>query len=409
MSLTSEEYFDFIVVGGGLVGTATAYKLSLKFPKRTIALVDKEPELSRHQSGKNSGVIHSGIYYKPGSLKARNCLEGRKQLVKFAETHGIDHEICGKLILATKKEELPLLSDIYERGVQNRTPGIRYLSEKEIEDYEPFAKGIRAIWVPGAGIVDYPATAKKMADLMLSANSGNRLFLESEVDKIDRSASQVVMRFRDRSTGGAKMMKASQVIVCAGLQSDRIARLDGLELAMQIVGFRGDYYELSREARHKVKHLIYPVPDPRYPFLGVHFTPMVGGEVECGPNAVFTFKREGYSRTSFDLRDSLQALSFRGTWRLFAKNWTKGLEEYRRAFSKRLFLHELQAMIPSLEARDILATRSGVRAQAVSISGEMIDDFVIRNNKSVIHVINAPSPAATACLAIADEILDQVK
>ena len=409
MSLTSEEYFDFIVVGGGLVGTATAYKLSLKFPKRTIALVDKEPELSRHQSGKNSGVIHSGIYYKPGSLKARNCLEGRKQLVKFAETHGIDHEICGKLILATKNEELPLLSDIYERGVQNRTPGIRYLSEKEIEDYEPFAKGIRAIWVPGAGIVDYPATAKKMADLMLSANSGNRLFLESEVDKIDRSASQVVMRFRDRSTGGAKMMKASQVIVCAGLQSDRIARLDGLELAMQIVGFRGDYYELSREARHKVKHLIYPVPDPRYPFLGVHFTPMVGGEVECGPNAVFTFKREGYSRTSFDLRDSLQALSFRGTWRLFAKNWTKGLEEYRRAFSKRLFLHELQAMIPSLEARDILATRSGVRAQAVSISGEMIDDFVIRNNKSVIHVINAPSPAATACLAIADEILDQVK
>jgi L-2-hydroxyglutarate oxidase len=247
-----------------------------------------------------------------------------------------------------------------------------------------------------------------MADLMLSANSGNRLFLESEVDKIDRSASQVVMRFRDRSTGGAKVMRASQVIVCAGLQSDRIAQLDGLELEMQIVGFRGDYYELRQEARHKVKHLIYPVPDPRYPFLGVHFTPMVGGEVECGPNAVFTFKREGYSRTSFDLRDSLQALSFRGTWRLFAKNWVKGLEEYRRAFSKRLFLHELQAMIPSLEARDILATRSGVRAQAVSISGEMIDDFVIRNNKSVIHVINAPSPAATACLAIADEILDQV-
>jgi L-2-hydroxyglutarate oxidase len=408
MSRLSEEYFDCIVVGGGLVGTATAYKLSLKFPKRTIALVDKEPELSRHQSGKNSGVIHSGIYYKPGSLKARNCLEGRKQLVEFAETYGIDHEICGKLILATKKEELPLLSDIYERGIQNRTPGIRYLSEKEIEDYEPFAKGLRAIWVPGAGIIDYPATAKKMADLMLNANSGNRLFLESEVDKIGRSDSQVVMRFRDRQTGGAKVMKASQVIVCAGLQSDRIARIDGLELEMQIVGFRGDYYELSQEARHKVKHLIYPVPDPRYPFLGVHFTPMVGGEVECGPNAVFTFKREGYSRTSFDLRDSLQALSFPGTWRLFARNWVKGLEEYRRAFSKRLFLHELQAMIPSLEARDILATRSGVRAQAVGLSGEMIDDFVIRSNKGVIHVINAPSPAATACLAIADEILDQV-
>lgn len=411
MTAKSKEHFDFIVIGGGIVGAATAYKLSLKFPERSIALIEKEAELSGHQSGKNSGVIHSGIYYKPGSLKARNCLEGRRQLVQFAETNGVEHEICGKLILATREAELPLLNDIFERGIQNRTPGIKYVSAKEIEQYEPYARGIRAIWVPGAGIIDYPATVAKMADLMIRANSENRLFLNSEVDKIDRSASQVLIRTRtfENNTRYSKTWMASQVIVCAGLQSDRIARLDGLDLEMQIVGFRGDYYELRRAARHKVRHLIYPVPDPRYPFLGVHFTPMVGGHVECGPNAVFTFKREGYSRTSFDLRDSLQALSFPGTWRLFAKNWVKGLEEYRRAFSKKRFLQQLQAMIPDLEEGDIHSTRSGVRAQAVSLSGEMIDDFVIRNNEGVIHVINAPSPAATACLAIADEILNEIK
>jgi L-2-hydroxyglutarate oxidase len=243
---------------------------------------------------------------------------------------------------------------------------------------------------------------------MLTANLENRLFLQTEVRKIERSGDSVLIGAYDKAKRKSQGFKAAKVIVCAGLQSDRIARIDGLDLQMQIVGFRGDYYELRQGARHKVEHLIYPVPDPRYPFLGVHFTPMVGGEVECGPNAVFTFKREGYSRTSFDLRDSLEALSFAGTWKLFAKNWTKGLEEYRRAFSKKLFLRELQKMIPDLEMEDIVATRSGVRAQAVSLAGEMIDDFVIRKNKGVIHVINAPSPAATACLAIADEILDEI-
>ncbi len=403
-----ESSFDYLVVGGGIVGAATAYKLSLRFPGASVALVEKETELSLHQTGRNSGVIHSGIYYRPGSLKAKNCLEGRRQLVDFAREHEVPHEICGKLILATREGELPLLEDIYQRGLQNDTPGIRYLSSKEIQELEPYARGLKAIWVPGAGIIDYPEVVRKFTELMIGTNARNRLLLGQEVVGIQRSGDGVLVETREGKAGSARKLKASRVIVCAGLQSDRIARLDGLDLDMQIVGFRGDYYELDPKARHKVRHLIYPVPDPRYPFLGVHFTPMTGGHVECGPNAVFTFKREGYERTSFDLRDSLEALSFRGTWSLFRKNWEKGLQEYRRAFSKKLFLEALRAMIPDLETKDIVPTRSGVRAQAVGADGQMIDDFVIRKNRGVVHVINAPSPAATACLAIADEILEEM-
>ena len=400
--MANQPLYDFIVIGGGIVGAATAYKLSCKYPKASIALIEKESELASHQTGRNSGVIHSGIYYKPGSLKALNCLEGRRQLVEFAIEHKIQHEICGKLILATKKEELELLQAIYERGLQNGTPGIRYLSEKEISEYEPYAKGLRAIWVPGAGIIDYPAVTRKLAGLMLEANPENSLLLGEHVTGMDRDGGKVEIHT------SKKVVKGTQIIVCGGLQSDRIAKMDGLELDMQIVGFRGDYYELTEEARSKVKHLIYPVPDPRYPFLGIHFTPMIGGHVECGPNAVFTFKREGYARTSFSLKDSLEALAYGGTWRLFYKNWKKGLEEYRRAFSSKLFLKEARNMIPSLTRDEIYPTRSGVRAQAVGLKGQMVDDFVIVNNNGVTHVVNAPSPAATACLAIADEVLKKM-
>ncbi|MGI9531268.1 L-2-hydroxyglutarate oxidase [Lutimonas sp.] len=394
--------FDYVVIGGGIVGAATAYKLALKFPKKSIALIEKEDALGSHQTGRNSGVIHSGIYYKPGSLKAKNCKIGREALVTFAKANNIQHEICGKIIVATSKAEVAILDDIFEKGLENKTPGIKLINAKEIQDKEPFIKGVKGIWVPSAGIIDYVAVVKECVKQVLNQNPDNKLFLGEKVTGLQRINHSILIQTEQ------KLISAKKLIVCAGLQSDRLAKLDGLELDMRIVGFRGDYYELLEHAKHKVTNLIYPVPDPKYPFLGVHYTPMVNGAIECGPNAVFTFKREGYGKTSFSLHDSMEALSYKGTLRLFAKNWSKGIEEYKRAFSKKLFVKELKRMMPSISEADVMATRSGVRAQAVGIHGEMIDDFKIIENQGVIHVINAPSPAATACMAIADEIIKNI-
>ncbi len=391
--------FDFILIGGGIVGAATAYKLSLKYPNKSIAIVEKEPTLASHQTGRNSGVIHSGIYYKPGSLKAENCRIGREQLVEFSKKYNIAHRICGKMIVATNEFEAQVLDQIFENGRKNKTPGIKYINADEIQEIEPFIRGVKAVWVPSAGIIDYVEVVEKFSQLVLNSNDNNRLFLDEKVIDLNRSNNHIYV------VTNKQTIKARKVIVCAGIFSDRLAKLDNVNLDMQIVGFRGDYYELLEHAKHKVNHLVYPVPDPKYPFLGVHYTPMTGGEVECGPNAVFTFKREGYTKTSFNLRDSLEALSYRGTLRLFAKNWKKGIEEYRRAFSKRLFVKELKRMMPSISESDVIATRSGVRAQAVGVQGQMIDDFKIVRNNGLTHVINAPSPAATACMAIADEII----
>ena len=395
--------FDYVVVGGGIVGSATAYKLSLKFPDKRIGIIEKETELGKHQTGRNSGVIHSGIYYKPGSRKAENCRDGREQLVTFSKSHHIEHEICGKIIVATNQSEITVLEAIFEKGLQNKTPGIQLIDAAEIEAREPFIKGLRGIWVPSAGIIDYVAVVKKFIDLVLKKHAENRLFLGEKVNSIQRISQKIIIKTDNQ------VISTDRLIICGGLFSDRLAKLDGIELDMKIVGFRGDYYELLEHAKHKVKNLIYPVPDPKYPFLGVHYTPMIGGEIECGPNAVFTFKREGYHRTSFSLKDSIEALTYKGTLRLFAKNWHKGIEEYRRAFSKKLFVKELQRMMPSITEEDVIATRSGVRAQAVGIQGQMIDDFKIVRNKGITHVINAPSPAATACMAIADEIIKDLK
>lgn len=397
-----DKKYDFIVVGAGIIGTATAYKLQLKFPERSIAILEKESEVGLHQTGRNSGVIHSGIYYKPGSYKAINCKNGRAQLVKFAIEFSINHDVCGKIIVATSKDELPILDEIYSKGIQNGTEGISFLSSEEIKEKEPFIEGVKAIWVPTAGIIDYVAVSKAFIQQISVINKASQLITSCEVKKVLSSKDATVL---ETNLGN---FEATKVIFCSGLHSDRIAEKDALKLDMHIVGFRGDYFELKPEAAHKIKNLVYPVPDVKFPFLGVHFTRMIDGSIECGPNAVFTFKREGYKRTSFSFRDTFEALTFKGTWKLFGKHWRKGIDEYKRAFSKRLFVKALQKMMPGITTDDVQPARAGVRAQAIDYNGNMVDDFKIMKHNNNIHVLNAPSPAATSCLAIADEIVSFV-
>ncbi len=394
--------FDFIVVGAGIVGLATAYKLQLKFPDKSILILEKEPEIGLHQTGRNSGVMHSGIYYKPGSYKAKNCKIGSAQLIKFAIDNNIKHDVCGKVIVAASESELPVLDDIYNRGIQNETPGICYLTSEEIKQKEPFIEGIKGIWVPTAGIIDYVSVCKAFVDQISTINAESKLLKSCEVIEVIAETDSTTLK----TTQGNFM--ADKVIFCTGLQSDRIAAKDALKLDLHIVGFRGDYFELKPEAAHKINNLVYPVPDPKFPFLGVHFTRMIHGGIECGPNAVFTFKREGYNRTSFSFRDTFEALTFKGTWKLFGKHWRKGIDEYKRAFSKRLFVRALQKIMPTITVNDVQPARAGVRAQAIDFDGNMIDDFKIMKHSGNIHVLNAPSPAATSCLAIADEIVSVV-
>jgi len=393
--------FDIAIVGGGIVGMATAYKLSLKHPDLQIVLLEKEPVLADHQTGNNSGVIHSGIYYIPGSSKAENCRNGRHQLVAFAQEHGIPHDICGKIILATTEEEVGRLKGIYTRGKQNQIEGIKLIDDIEIAQLEPHAVGLEAIHVPCTGIIDFRAAVNKMAELFLKQGK-NQVKIGWRLEGITKNARSSIL------FNGSEKVEAARVIFCGGLQADRLAKLDGLNPEVATVPFRGDYYELTPQGKHKVKNLIYPVPDPAFPFLGVHFTRMTDGSVECGPNAVFGFKREGYNRTSFDVKDTSEALAFSGTWRLFAKHWRMGLHEQQRAWSKKLFLEALKKLIPSLEMQDIKRARSGVRAMTLKPNGAMVDDFLFLQQDRHLHVLNAPSPAATACLAIADNIINQL-
>lgn len=395
-----ESTFDVAVVGGGIVGAATAYRLQQAFPSLKLLLLEKMPALADHQTGNNSGVIHSGIYYKPGSLKATNCVQGRRELVEFAREHKIAHDVCGKIIVATDAEEVPRLEGIYQRGLENGIEGISKIGPNEIQDIEPHCRGLAAVRVGCTGIVDFRGATKTMADLVGKIQPESRISLNTELLGITHEGSaQHLHTNKGRFT-------ARFTVFCAGLQSDRLAKKDGLNPDMRIVGFRGDYYELSPQGEHKVQHLIYPVPNPAFPFLGVHFTRMALGGVECGPNAVFTFKREGYGKTDFNLADTADALSYAGTWKLFAKHWRFGLDEYRRAFSKRRFLKTLQRLIPDLSMEDLAPGRAGVRAMALGPDGEMLDDFVLDYGHNSIHVLNAPSPAATAALAIGSQIRD---
>tara|TARA_B100000902_G_scaffold149523_2_gene146075 strand:- start:11557 stop:12765 length:1209 start_codon:yes stop_codon:yes gene_type:complete len=391
--------FDISIVGGGIVGLATAYKLQLNFPSLKIVVIEKEKELAFHQTGRNSGVLHSGLYYKPGSNKAINCVDGRNQLVEFSKKYRIKHDVCGKIVLAVNQKEKKNLLQLKRNGEQNGLEGLEIISHEIIKEIEPYAVGLEALFVPHSGIIDYRAVTNKFADLLVSINSDSKILKSREVLDIDHE-----MLITDKGN-----IKVRNSIFCGGLFSDRLAVKDNVHLSMKIVGFRGEYYELEDSAKHKVNNLIYPVPNPEFPFLGVHFTRMTDGVIECGPNAVFTFKREGYKKTDFDFRDTIDSLTFLGTWKLFINHWKFGLNEYKRSFSKRLFLRELQKMIPSLNLSDIKQGRSGVRAMSLGLDGEIIDDFKIITKGKNIHVLNAPSPAATACLSIADKLVNRVK
>ena len=395
--------FDIAIIGGGIVGAATFYKIQKRNPSLKLALFEKEEALAAHQTGHNSGVIHSGLYYKPGSLKAKNCIEGRHELVDFAKTYGIDHDVCGKVVVATEEKEISNMNRIFDIGKENKIEGIEKINADQVKDIEPFVKSIGGIWVPCTGIIDFVGATIKMVELALSINPESKVFMGHEVSSISKEDSSSTIHTKKGK------FTSEYLVFCAGLQADRLAKKDGVKLKEKVVGFRGDYYELTEKAKDKVKNLIYPVPNPDFPFLGVHFTRMTNGEIECGPNAVFTFKREGYNKTDFSLKDTADALSYGGTWKLFFNNMSFGINEYRRAFSKRLFLKTLQRMIPSLDDADIHPGRAGVRALLLSQDGDTRDDFRIEYHGNSIHVLNAPSPAATASLAIGNYVSEEAE
>lgn len=398
--MENNKIYDITIVGGGIVGAATAYKIQLKHPDLKILLVEKEDNLANHQTGNNSGVIHSGLYYKPGSYKAKTCVDGRRQLVKFAQEHNIKHDVCGKVVAAVEESELPFMNKIFENGLANDTEGIEKINGDQLREIEPYVKSIGGIWVPCTGIIDYRGTTEKLAELVSAKQSESKIVLGEEVLAYEHGeeTTEVV-------TSKNKYL-TKYMIFCGGLQADRLAKKDNVDLKEKVVGFRGDYYELTEKAKHKVKNLIYPVPNPAFPFLGVHFTRMTNGDIECGPNAVFTFKREGYKKTDFSLKDTADALSYKGTWKLLLNNFGFAVDEYRRAFSKKLFLETLQRMIPELSMDDIQPGGAGVRAMLLNEQGDTRDDFRIEYKDKSIHVLNAPSPAATACLAIGDAICE---
>lgn len=393
--------YDFTIAGAGIVGLSTAYKLSLHFPDASILLLEKEPGVAAHQTGHNSGVIHSGIYYKPGSYKARNCIAGRHQIVEYCRENGINHDICGKIIVASDEKEVPGLTTIFNRGVQNGIEGIELIDEKEVKEIEPYSIGIRAIHVPCAGIIDFKAVCESLAQKITA--SGHSIRFGTPVKSVIQKNGSLTIA-SEKNTFNSKYF-----INCTGLHSDRVARSAGIKSDIQIVPFRGEYYELTSDAEHTVKGLIYPLPNPEFPFLGVHFTRMVNGGVECGPNAVFAFKREGYQKTSFDFEDTIDTVNFPGFWKLAGKHWKMGMDEMYRSFSKKGFLKNLQKLIPSIHENQLKVSPAGVRAMALLPNGEILDDFHFEMGENEIHVLNAPSPAATAGLSIGDEIVAKAK
>lgn len=382
---------DIIIIGAGIVGLATAYQISRDNPGIRIRILEKERSYAMHQTGRNSGVIHSGIYYKPGSLKAVNCRLGKKSLEEFCRKEKVHYEVCGKIILANGTKEEQRLRALYERGTDNGV-NCRIFSEKEIQAIEPHASGTLAIHVPETGIVDYSEVCKKLTELLIDV--GNQVHYNCCVSAIRETNNAVIVRTKKEE------FTARIMINCAGLYSDRIAGMSGCRYDIRIIPFRGEYFQLTPEAGHLCRHLIYPVPDPDFPFLGVHFTRMAGGGVECGPNAVLGFGREAYRKTDFHFMDTAEMMLFPGFWRLSARYWKTGIHEYRRSLFKKAFVRSLRKLIPDIESRHLTPIESGIRAQAVSRDGKLLDDFRIEETPRMIHVLNAPSPAATASFNI---------
>ena len=391
--------YDFAVIGGGIVGLSTAMIVGRRQPAARILVVEKESDLALHQTGRNSGVIHSGIYYKPGGFKARFARAGSQSIVKFCREHGLSCDVCGKLIVATNETELPLLESLYQRGLQNQL-AVEKISPIQAREMEPHVHCLAAIRVPSTGIVSYRDVSLKYSEVIRA--QGGTIRLGAQVNRMFERAGATVLE----TTQGA--FEASFVINCAGLHSDRVARLAGERPEAQIVPFRGEYYELIPEKRALVKALVYPVPNPAFPFLGVHFTRMMDGTVHAGPNAVLAFQREGYRKSDFSLRDVAETVSFGGFWKLAMQHWKDGLQEVYRSLSKAAFVRSLQQLIPEVQSEDLVPCQAGVRAQALSPNGKLVDDFLIMASRNSLHVCNAPSPAATASLEIGRYIADRV-
>lgn len=387
------------IIGAGIVGLATAYQLQPKNPSAKIILLEKENGVAKHQTGNNSGVIHSGIYYKPGSLKSTNCRSGYNLLIDFCNQNDIKYELCGKVIVATDETELPSLQSLYDRGLQNGLTGLKILSAEEIKEYEPSVQGVRGIFVPQTGIIDYKQVSQKLYEIII-ANGAEIKFSEKVVDIQNKN--KVIVKTESNE------YESDILISCSGLFSDRIAKMSEAKIDVRIIPFRGEYYKLTENKKHLVKSLVYPVPDSNFPFLGVHFTKIIDGGVEAGPNAVFAFKREGYRKTDFNLRDSYESLSWRGFQKVAAKYWQTGLGEFYRSFSKPAFTKALQKLIPEIQIDDLQPGGAGVRAQACSYDGKLLDDFYILEKKNIFHVLNSPSPAATASLSIGEYIANKV-
>ena len=392
--------YDVTIIGAGIVGLATAYQILKRKPDLKLLILEKESDVAKHQTGNNSGVIHSGIYYKPGSLKAKNCINGYRMLLEFCEQENIKYEICGKVIVATEDWELPILNSLFERGKLNGLEKIRKISKEELKEIEPYANGIEAIFVPYTGIIDYKEVSNKLKEKIQSF--GGEIFFNQCV--VDINKKYDVNEVLTHST----TYQTKLLVTCAGLFSDRLARLTQKNLPLRIIPFRGEYFKIKEEKKYLVKNLIYPVPNPDFPFLGVHFTRMIDGKVEAGPNAVLAFKREGYKKFDINFNDTIEIFGWRGFQKVIKKYWKIGLGEFYRSYSKEAFTRALQRLIPEIQKDDLIPGGAGIRAQACDEKGNLIDDFYFVEEERIIHVCNAPSPAATASLSIGNYIAEKV-